>query len=463
MSREFEQNKLPGKTKYSGRRRTTTRKSGYKTHPETSGGEFRTVDVESTFLKEGNSKEISVRLPKQSKRELVGFGGWFCANHAIHVEVAGHISGRLLLKYYPYPNWGKIGSMWLSESQISEVVIRFTALEDTHLATHDFRGGIVGHRHYDDARPELLDNMYQFAPEALFITSKGVINESPASFRVSGAPDFKLYLKSCNRCARYLPINVQNQRATLSYTNHCVADHRRPCSHKGFGILTNREDSSTIQLEYGFQLECRFCKKFEVNAALNPMRTAAQMKEDAARRRAFELLLTELFGGSSQLRYRHEHGGELTDHIFHKFGEKCFKCDARFGTAREMNLDHTRPLALLWPLDLTATALCSDCNSEKRDRAPVDFYTAQELHRLATITGISIEQLRSPAPNMAAVTLLCKRLQWFFAHFLRRPEMQDERDGKVTGELLVKALQKVLNKCPGGAPVDLQAEYEKRR
>lgn len=463
MNHDFDQNKLPGKTQYSGRRRTTTRKSGYKTHPETTGGEFRTVQIEPTFLKKGRSKEISVRLPNQARKEFVGFGGWFCSNVPLNVALVGDISGRLLLKTYPYPNWSKIGSMWLSDLRTSEVIIRFTALEDTHLATSDFRGGIVGHRHYDDARPELFGNMYQFAPEALFITTSGVLKESPADYHVAGAPDFLLYLKSCNRCARYLPINVQDERATLSYSNHCVAAHRRPCSHKGFGLLTNPENRVTLKLDYGFQLECRFCKKFEVNAALNPMRTAAQMKEDAARRRAFELLLTELFRGSSQMRYRHTHGRELTDDIFDSFGKRCFKCGETFDTANEMNLDHTRPLALLWPLDGTATALCGDCNSQKRDRSPVDFYTPEELKRLAKITGIPINQLRSPSPNIAALTCLHNRLDWFFDKFLRRPEMLEERDGKVTGELLVKALQKVLNKCNDGPLFDLQAEHEKRR
>ena len=163
------------------------------------------------------------------------------------------------------------------------------------------------------------------------------------------------------------------------------------------------------------------------------------------------------------MRYRHEHGRELTDDIFEKFGRKCFKCGDPFGSANEMDLDHTRPLALLWPLDGTATALCGDCNSDKRDRSPVDFYTPKELHDLAKITGIPIDKLRSLTPNMAALNCLYKRIDWFFDKFLRRPEMLEERDGKVTWELLVKAIQKVLNKCDGGPPFDLHAEHEKRR
>lgn len=463
MKDEFDQNKLPGKTKYSGRRRPTTRKSGFKAHPETSGGEFKPVRVKPSFLKAGQSKEISIRLPVQNKGEFVGFGGWFCSDLPVQVEVKGEVPGRLLLKAYPFPNWSKVGSMWICESPADEVTIVFTALKDTRLATFEFRGGTVEHRHFEEGRPELFGNMYQFSPEALFIARPAELRESPPEYRVADAPDFTIHLKSCNRCGRYLPINVHDERATLSFSNHCVAAHRRPCSHKGFGLLTNPETGATLKLAYGFQLECRFCKKFEVNAALNPLRTAAQMKEDAARRRAFELLLMELFGESPQLRYRHEHGTELTDDVFEKFGRQCFKCGAEFENPNEMDLDHTRPLALLWPLDGTATALCGDCNSEKRDRSPADFYDAEELQKLSEITGIPVKELKNPTPNLAAIKLLQVRLDWFFGEFLRKPEMLEERDGKVTGELLVKAIQKAMNKCHGGAPFNLQQEHERRR
>ena len=103
-----------------------------------------------------------------------------------------------------------------------------------------------------------------------------------------------------------------------------------------------------LELDYGFQLECRFCKKFEVNAAHNPRRTAAQMKEDGARRRGFELLLTALYGESDSLLYRKRTGGrELVDDVYKRFGGRCFKCGVKL-EPKEMRLDHTRPLALLW-------------------------------------------------------------------------------------------------------------------
>jgi len=41
--------------------------------------------------------------------------------------------------------------------------------------------------------------------------------------------------------------------------------------------------------------------------------------------------------------------------------------------------------------------------------------------------------------------------------------MTKERDGKITGELVVKALQRVFASSPLYSSIDLQAEYEKRR
>jgi urease gamma subunit len=187
------------------------------------------------------------------------------------------------------------------------------------------------------------------------------------------------------------------------------------------------------------------------------------MKEDGARRRAFETLLFDLYRGSPQLRFRHDRGTELADFIWKRFGEACFNCGTKLVSVYDMHLDHTRPLALLWPLDESATALCGTCNSEKRDRSPRDFYTDKKLHDLSRITGISIAILRSDAPNNEAIAELVKRREWFFDEFLVREEMTKERDGKIVGELVVKALKKVMAKSKVFRDVDLVAEYNERR
>ena len=116
----------------------------------------------------------------------------------------------------------------------------------------------------------------------------------------------ELTTKSCNRCGRYLPINFPGERNHLSFSNHCTRNDLLPCKHGSFGTLKQPDTNETLRLTNGFQLECRFCKRYTVNGQLNPQRSAAQMKEDAHRRRGFELLLAELYGANEHLL---RHGG----------------------------------------------------------------------------------------------------------------------------------------------------------
>lgn len=456
--------KLPGKTRYAGRRRAMTRTSGFKVHKDTTGGEFRRHVEKRIPLQPGEAVTVTFEIAGHANGDLIGYGVWFWHTKGVTYTLQGGSAKRTLTEYGD-ASWNKAGSMWHAEDASPvEVTLTLTATAKSSVALYAPMCGRVQHKYLNDARPELMRNMYQFAPEALFISEDGAGEVTIEAAEDASSTDQPLILKSCNRCGRYLPVNVPVERDQLSFSNHCVADHRRPCKHATFGRLRNVEDAKELlQLDYGYQLECRFCKKFEVNAAHNPQRTSAQMKEDGARRRAFELLLAELYGGTPQLRYRHEKGTELADDVWKRFGCACFNCGAKLLTPRDMHLDHTRPLALLWPLDGTATALCGSCNSEKRDRAPSDFYTPAKLALLAKITGIPPGDLAKTHPNEEALGLLLCRLDWFFGEFLLREEMTKERDGKVAGELVVKALQKVLARSQQHKGVNLQAGYDRRR
>jgi hypothetical protein len=456
--------KLPGKTKYAGRRRAMTRSSGFSVHKDTSGGEFRRYTSETFLLRKGETLEVTFSIAGHKKGQLLGYGVWFWRPDDVHLTVSGGPDERTNTSYADAA-WNKLGSIWRAQNAAPiSVTAVFTANRASEIALYKPICGQIRHKHLDGARPELLKNMYQFAPEAVFVDEKvaGDVEVTAPNRQKKGERD--LILKSCNRCGRYLPINVPHERHQLSFSNHCVAAHRRPCRHATFGRLRNAEHAEDLlRLDYGYQLECRFCKKFEVNAAHNPQRTSAQMKEDAARRRAFELLLAELYQGTPQLRYRHQYGSELADDIWDRFEGRCFNCGTPLGSTGHMHLDHTRPLALLWPLDISATALCGSCNSAKRDRAPADFYTKEQLVRLSAITKVSVEDLSSPHPNDDAISLLLKRLDWFFDTFLTKEEMTKERDGKIAGELVVKALQKVFARSPRYHEVDLVTMYDKRR
>lgn len=448
--------KRAGKLQWVDRRRPATRRSGFSA--TASGSEYRRISVETTVLTPFSRLVVAIDLPVAPVGAILGFGGYIYLDGTVQVTLSSP-AAKHVLKVVDAPDWGKFGSQWYSEgtdSAAAELVV--SALSQTTVATALLGGGIVEHEYLADARPELMTNMHEFAPEANFYSQSGQVRIMIEGVTRPGDP-VELYLKRCNRCGRLLPINVNDERKHLSFSNHCVAAHRRPCSHSGFGRLRSNDGGPALDLEYGYQLECRFCKKFEVNSAHNPKRSAAQMKEDAARRRALELLLAELLDGSPSLLYRRATGGrELADDVFNRFEGQCFKCGIALATARDMHLDHTRPLALLWPLDGSATALCPTHNSEKRDRPPTDYYDEAELTRLAAITEIPLADLLDPRPNGEVIRRLLDRIDWFFGTFLRQPEMQEVRDGKRPADLLVKALRKVLSAA--GVEFDIQAAYE---
>ena len=455
--------KLPGKTAYFGRRRPMTRSSGFKTHEETTGGEFERVEVPAYHVRRGHRLNVVFDLPLGHPAELAGFGGWFRTDQPAIVEIEGGPVKRTLTMFAP-PDWNKVGSIWQEAGTArTQIKVKFVAAKDCHIALHGLLCGSIEHRHLQGARPELLPNMYQCAPEAIFVGAAGTVHvDLDDGIPAVADATMELIQKSCNRCGRYLPINTHDERNHLSFSNHCVAANRCPCKHATFSKLTNRSNSADrLTLKHGYQLECRFCKKFEVNAAHNPQRTTAQFKEDAARRRAFELLIEELEGGSAQLTYRHKTGRELADDVYERFGGRCFSCGVAL-EGRAWDLDHTRPLALLWPLDGTATALCGPCNSEKRDRPPAEFYSDNKLEELAKTTTIPLADLTDPKPNIAVIRKLALRLDWFFDDFLRSDDMTREHDGKIPGDLLIKALYKALSHSRDKVALELTQAIKQR-
>eukprot|EP01037_Dinobryon_pediforme_P014015 gene14015-14133_t len=380
-----------------------TRSSGFSVHPDTSGGEFKRHTVSTYKLDAGERVSVTFNISGHKPGDLLGYGLWFwCSSPTTSISLSGGPQKRTLTEYGE-KSWNKAGSIWnaIDDNPIT-VTVTFDARKGSEIALYDPVCGRIQHKHLDNARQALLLNMFEIAPEAVFVD--GTIDASveivaPESVATGTHP---LLLKSCNRCGSIVVL------ADMPALDDCAMS---------------------------------MSLKFEVNAAHNPQRSSAQMKEDGARRRAFELLLAELYEGTPQLRYRHEHNSELADDVWNRFHHKCFNCGAALKSAREMNLDHTRPLAFLWPLDGTATALCKSCNSLKRDRSPHEFYTADSLARLSRITGIPLDELQHDRPNEEAIGFLLRRLNWFFDDFLSRDEMTKERDGKITGELVPTSSQ----------------------
>lgn len=455
--------KLSGKSQsVETKRRPTTRRSGFGVKEGNTGGTYEVdTSISAYHLTPHNSVKITFTVP-QSIDVFSGFGIWFAVDHDepsdIDVIQTSGNKYKMVRKIFEKPNWSKLGSMWVGDSDDSvEVSFEFTSKVPTKFFLFAALAGTVSEPALDVAPTALKKNMYMFSPEALFINEEGTIE-----IKGEDITDIKdIILKNCNRCARYLPINTVNERQHLSFSNHCTALHKVPCQDSTFSKLKKTgESSASLILQNGFQLECRFCKKFYVNAAHNPQRTPSQMREDGQRRRAFELLVNKAVGRSPVVQYRKEHENrELADDTWKKFQKECFKCQ-RSLSLNDVNLDHTRPLALLWPLDETATALCKDCNGDKRDRVPAEFYSKRELEKLSAITGLSLDDLKSPHPNLPILDLLWTRRDWVFGDFFEDPAFAKIRQGKDTRNLIVKALDKAAQRAPEGHRYSFSSAYE---
>jgi hypothetical protein len=164
------------------------------------------------------------------------------------------------------------------------------------------------------------------------------------------------YWKQCNACGRIQPFNAFSK-------------------HTGWGPLER-------------QMECRGCKG-AINAELNPLRTAEQMHESSLRRRVADLLLK---GENRRVAFKP---------LFERFEGRCFKTGKKLTLEdrRTWAIDHVLPSRYLYPLsDHNAALLSVEANNAKRDRWPSEFYTNNQLIRLAKLIGADLGLLASKAP-----------------------------------------------------------------
>ena len=110
-----------------------------------------------------------------------------------------------------------------------------------------------------------------------------------------------------------------------------------------------------------------------------------------------------------------------------------------------MDLDHTMPLSMLYPLDKTATCLCSKCNSSKSDIFPVDFYKPKELIKLSKITGIDLKSLKSRFSNQIVVDAIKQNRDYILNEFLIQEQYLKVRKGKRVADSIIHSLQKAID------------------
>ena len=455
------------------KRRTVTRKSGFKVSGDTTGGQCKITKTSRHFFSSSDiviTKSLSnIQLVQLFNREIsiLAFG--------LYIKPSGDCSVDIDISYMLYGElktfnvksdiakdlWNPLGAFVeipTSDNDLVESVSLVCTISTKQLVQRQyidlyaFNFDIVDNDYfvnndvYDAFNSKTNLNIpYIFYFDSLECTIDSLIDYPNKNGDL-------IVTKSCNRCSRYLPINIENEAHTLAFSMHCKK--RAPCTHSTFsryeikiseGVIGNIEKNYLIS-HFGHQLECKACKKFFVNAPLNPQRNAQQFKEDGLRRRAFEVLVNTLLDRDLvHHEFKKKTKKEFTEHIYNKFEGKCFKCGKSLNM-NEMNLDHTMPLAYLYRLDETATSLCDTHNSSKNDRFPIEYYDEAELSRLGEITGLSIEKLHSREVNIQVVELLIINIVWFFDVFLMHKDYQKVRDGRLTADKIYHALCKVLPK-----------------
>ena len=211
-------------------------------------------------------------------------------------------------------------------------------------------------------------NSSHLTPETLYLRhaeSVGMDEVANDWDRAAVAPDQSslIHVKKCAYCQRFLPI-----------------DRKRPSA------LSFHKHNAKVT---GHQNECRSCKKWRINDTFNPKRTVDQLHESSVITRERRLFLRE---PEILAKIKDRHGDGLKSIVWKRFDKKCFRCKKPL-TLGEVELDHTRPLAYLWPIDEHATCLCAACNGIKREHFPVDVYSSTQIDELAAITGLAPDEL----------------------------------------------------------------------
>lgn len=259
---------------------------------------------------------------------------------------------RIPLEHSVHDAW--VSYICVNCNHINYVHIGETLLTpEQALQTQQWECSGCGYVHSKDA--DLPEHWEHWNPELLEHENLTVERFWQGFFRIATEKP-ESYWKMCNSCGRILPNNAFSK-------------------HTGWGPLEK-------------QMECRACKG-AINAVLNCQRTPEQLRESSIRRRIADLLVSDY--------------NEKIDvkALFERFGGKCFKTGKPLDINKSgsWHIDHILPSKYLYPLTAQNSALlCSEANSNKRDRWPSEFYSPQELVRLAQITGANLALLSSPTP-----------------------------------------------------------------
>lgn len=338
----------------------------------------------------GQQELVLRKIIDTEKPSRVGFGGYLRSDKPLVVDYEVVVNGEKATGHISIDqsHWWRFGCMIDSASAGSAVMtLRWSGKTPLHVwglnaGPIKLSETITKHKDFSN---ELLRASH-LAPETFYLEHENPLNADiveDVSSKLASSPGPAIQLKKCSYDGRMLPLD--------SKRHGILAFHR----HKA--KLTKHQN------------ECRACKKWRINNHFNILRTADQFHESSAINRERRLLLRE---PEILQTIKDRKGDGLKSIIWKKFDEKCFVC-GKILKLSEVQLDHTRPLAYLWPIDQHATCLCAVHNNEKREKFPSDFYSEQQLQRLSKICGLSMKQLQVRDVNEHELKNILKDVQTF--------------------------------------------------
>lgn len=330
-------------------------------------------DALSVDLSEANARIVLQAALSGTETPFYGFGGY------IKPSVSSALSVTLLADEQPVaektfalsPNWNRIGLAAEYKGATDIRVIMQLRGNVRKLGLWGIDCGFVslpGRLAHVALTVQDLTPAH-LCPETLYLPHAQALNlridEETSSSLVLHPAGSRISLKKCAYCGRKLPV-----------------DRKRP------GAIAFHRHGDKVT---GHQNECRSCKKWRINKELNSRRTTDQLHESSVLTRERKLLLHE---PEILQRIKNRHSGKgLKSIVWQNFGKSCFRCGKPL-KLKEVQLDHTRPLAYLYPIDEHATCLCDLCNNFKKDRFPVDVYNDEQLRELSRITKLPYAKLK---------------------------------------------------------------------
>jgi 5-methylcytosine-specific restriction endonuclease McrA len=321
-----------------------------------------------------NSLVLTNEIKETANTRYVAFGGFLYPLKDITVYVKLEAKDVIVSKKFKLSSsWNRVGLIVdAPKTEIITVTLRWTA--SVHLNFWGLNAdALTLPEEILALNPNLSDlQKSHLVPETFYLPHDTAIimeiNED-ISDRFHLLEGETISLKKCSYCGRLLPIS-KRYLGSLSFHRHTAK-------------LTKHQN------------ECRSCKKWRINNSLNPLRTTDQLHESSVITRERKIFLRD---SEILQEIKERTGAGLKSQVWERFGRKCFYCGKPL-KLEEVQLDHTRPLAYLWPIDEHATCLCAEHNNQKKEKFPVEFYSDEQLQELSKICNLPYEELRKKELN----------------------------------------------------------------